>query len=499
MPMLSRCLQPARLALAAKLRNVVPIATSRRETPRRTLPTLGAFGLSLALVALGAYIAVRPTAGQEGYPELSEFVSKDGVVQVQLTAEEKQIELAGTPVAARVYNGEFVGPTMRLGPGDTIELQLVNSLPEPTNLHFHGLHVSPSGESDNILRHVAAGETAQYVVDLPADHAPGTFWYHSHQHGISEEQVFGGMSGLIVVDGLIDLLPEELRNIAERSVALKDFQLTADGEIVRDNIDSNAPTTRTVNGTVNPQLSIAPGETQLWRLANIGADIWYELSLEGHEFYVVAEDGNPVWNAWFADSLILAPGKRYDVLVQGQSPGSYIFRTLDFDQGGDHYPDTTLATLDVTGDAVTPATLPASLVPQDDPVHGDLSSATVDNERTLVFTEDDDQNIFMIDGKQFDPNRVDQEVKLGTIEDWTIRNDTEELHPFHIHVNDFQVISINGEPYEASGLQDTVPLPINGEVVVRIPFRDFTGKFVYHCHILNHEDNGMMGIVEVVP
>ena len=140
------------------------------------------------------------------------------------------------------------------------------------------------------------------------------------------------------------------------------------------------------------------------------------------------------------------------MLVQGGAPGSYIFRTLDFDQGGDHYPDTTLATVTVEGTAVTPATLPTSLIAQDDPVHGDLSSATVDKERTLVFSEDDDPNKFMIDGKQFDPNRVDQEVKLGTVEEWTVRNVTEELHPFHIHVDDFQVISINGEPYQASGL-----------------------------------------------
>jgi FtsP/CotA-like multicopper oxidase with cupredoxin domain len=492
-------MQHAVLVLTSMLRHVVPSRPSLRRAPRTTLSALATLGLGVAFVALGAYSAVWPAAGQETYPEPSEFVSQDGVVQVNLTAEEQQIELAGTPVAGRFYNGGYVGPTIRLGPGDTIELELVNALPEPTNLHFHGLHVSPSGESDNVLRHIMAGETAQYVVELPENHATGTFWYHSHQHGLSEEQVFGGLSGLIVVEGLIDLLPDELREIVERSFALKDFQLTSDGTIVQDNIDSNAPTTRTVNGAVNPELSIAPGETQLWRLANIGADIWYELSLEGHPFHVVAEDGSPVWQAWSAESLVLPPGKRFDVLVQGQSPGTYIFRTLDFDQGGDHYPDTTLATLTVGGTAVTPATLPTSLVPQDDPALGDLSAATVDNERELVFTEDDDNNIFMINGKQFDPNRVDQTVKLGTVEEWTIRNDTEELHPFHIHVNDFQVISINGEPYEANGLQDTIPLPLKGEVVIRIPFRDFTGKFVYHCHILNHEDNGMMGLVEVVP
>jgi suppressor of ftsI len=497
--MLPPRLQSAVLVCASMLRHVSLTRPSWRRSPRKALPALGALGMGLALVTLGAYSAVRPAAGQETFPEPTELVSEDGVVQVNLTAAEQQIELAGTPVAARVYNGEFVGPTMRLNPGDSIQLELDNTLSDPTNLHFHGLHVSPSGESDNVLRHVMAGEIAPYQVDLPTDHAPGTYWYHSHQHGISEEQVFGGMSGLIVVEGLIDLLPEELRDIEERSFALKDFQLTADGAIVSENIDSNAPTTRTVNGFVNPSLSIAPGETQMWRLANIGADIWYEVTLEGHPLHVIAEDANPVWAAWSAESLVLPPGKRYDVLVQGGAPGSYIFRTLDFDQGGDHYPDTNLATLTVEGTAVTPATLPTSLIAQDDSAHGDLSTATVDKERELVFSEDNTSNKFMIDDKQFDPNRVDQTVPLGTVEEWTVRNVTEELHPFHIHVDDFQVISINGEPYEASGRQDTIPLPINGEVVIRIPFNDFTGKFVYHCHILNHEDNGMMGIVEVVP
>ena len=480
------------------LTRLVPTKTSRRAA-RTTLPALTSLGLGVALVALGAYSAVRPAAGQERFPEPTEIVSDHGVLHAKLTAAEQQIEIAGTPVTAQVYNGAFVGPTLRLNPGDKLELQLDDSLTDPTNLHYHGTHVSPSGDSDNVLREVAAGTTAPYELDFPPDHAPGTYWYHSHEHHLSEEQVFGGMSGLIVVEGLQDLLPQDLRDIQERSFALKDFQLTSDGHIVQDNIDSNAPTTRTVNGAVNPSLSIAPGETQLWRLANIGADIWYQVALEGHAFYVIGEDANPVWQTWSADSLVLPPGKRYDVLVQGQSAGTYELMTTDFDQGGDHYPEATLATLTVGGTAVTPAAIPTSLYAQNDPVHGDLSSGTVDKERTLVFSEDDSTNAFMIDDKQFDPNRVDQQVKLGTMEEWTIRNDTEELHPFHIHINDYQVMSINGAPYEAHGLQDTIPLPIHGEVVIRIPFRDYTGKFVYHCHILNHEDNGMMGIVEVVP
>jgi FtsP/CotA-like multicopper oxidase with cupredoxin domain len=455
------------------------------------VPAAAVLSLGLVLLAAAAFGTAR-AASQTDFPEPSEFVSENGVLHGTLTAEETAIELTGMQVQARVYNGAFVGPTLRVRPGDRIELELVNNLSEMTNIHVHGLHVSPGGESDNIFREIMAGETGQVVVDLPADHPTGTFWYHSHAHGISEEQIFGGMSGLIVVEGLADLLPDELSGIEQRTFALKDFQLQ-DGAIVSENIDSNAGTTRTVNGVVNPSLSIAPGETQLWGLANIGADIWYELSLDGHQFQVVGEDGNPVWEVHAEESLVLPPGKRYDVLVQGGEAGMYQLRTLAFDQGGDWYPEVPLAMLEVTGSAGTPATLPTALIEPND-----LDAATVAQQRTIVFTEDEDTQQFMIDGKQFDPNRVDQQVQLGTVEEWTVRNDTGELHPFHIHINDFQVMSINGQPYEARSLQDTIPLPIHGEVVVRIPFEDFTGKFVFHCHIENHADNGMMSVVEVI-
>ena len=123
-----------------------------------------------------------------------------------------------------------------------------------------------------------------------------------------------------MVEGLQDLLPEDLRDIEERSFALKDFQLTSDGADRQDNIDSNAPTTRTVNGEVNPSLSIAPGETQLWRLANIGADIWYQVGLED-----TRSTSSPRTPTRSGDvdrrELVLPPGKRFDVLVQGRSAG----------------------------------------------------------------------------------------------------------------------------------------------------------------------------------
>jgi FtsP/CotA-like multicopper oxidase with cupredoxin domain len=466
-------------------------AHSRGARRARSLAAgLGATGLALIAAAL---LATGQATGQEAFPQPAQMVSADGVLDAELTVSREEIELGGAPTVATVYNGSFVGPTMRVRPGDRIELALNNTLEEPTNIHFHGLHVSPAGDADNIFLHIEPGATQQYVVDLPDNHPTGTYWYHSHMHGVSEEQVFGGLSGLLVVEGLADLLPAELQDIEQYDFAIKDFQ-AADGAILTANIDSNAPTTRTVNGVVNPALSIDAGETQLWSFANAGADIYYELQLDGHPFHVLAEDGNPVWEVKAFDSLVMPPGKRFDVLVQGGVPGTHDLKTLAYDQQGDTYPEATLATITVNESSLTPVTLPDQMAEP-----SDLSTATVANSRTITFAKDQAAGTFTIDGKTFDMNRVDQEVKLGTVEEWTIVNDNNQQHPFHIHVDSFQVMSVNGEPYEAVGRQDVVNLPANGgEVVVRIPFDEFTGKFVYHCHILNHEDLGMMAVVEVV-
>jgi suppressor of ftsI len=460
---------------------------------RRVRALAAGIGVTGAALIVAAVLMTGVATGQESFPQPDQMVSADGVLDAVLTVSREEIELDGAPTVATVYNGSFVGPTMRVQPGDRIELELNNTLEEPTNIHFHGLHVSPSGDADNIFLHIEPGATQQYVVELPENHPTGTYWYHSHMHGLSEEQVFGGLSGLLVVDGLADLLPAELRDVQQYEFAIKDFQ-AAEGAILTQNIDSNAPTTRTVNGVVNPALSIDAGETQLWSFANVGADIYYELQLDGHPFHVLAEDGNPVWEVKAFDSLVMPPGKRFDMLVQGGEPGTIELKSLAYDQQGDMYPEATLATVTVNESSQTLSALPEQVVAPDD-----LSTVTVDNTRTMTFAKDQAAGTFTIDGKTFDMNRVDQEAKLGTVEEWTIINDNNQQHPFHIHVDAFQVMSVNGQPYDAVGRQDVVNLPANGgEVVIRIPFEEFTGKFVYHCHILNHEDLGMMAVVEVV-
>jgi FtsP/CotA-like multicopper oxidase with cupredoxin domain len=409
-----------------------------------------------------------------------------------------------------LYNGSLPGPTLHVYPGDRIELNLINHLNETTNLHFHGFHVSPANNSDNVFLEVTPGKTQHYTVDIPKDHPLGTDWYHSHLHGLSYGQVAAGMSGVIIVEGLQKLLPKPLQNITTQTFAMRDFPFdqlyVTTNNIQHDLLPlSNTDTGHerlTVNGEVNPEINMTSGETQLWHFANVGPENYLTVELPGHTFHVIAEDGSPVWHVWNNKTLFLPSGKRFDVLVTATGNGSIPFRTVNnsFTEPYDHL----VATVNVRGNQPPHLvhvehvnTIPTNLASNED-----LSNANITSHRVLNFSSNDVDWIYGINNKTFDPNRIDYKVKLGTVEEWKLVNldkgGSGKDHPFHIHTNHFQVISVNGRPYDAHGYQDTVVIPTNGEVVIRIPFKDFVGKSVYHCHLMFHGDNGMMGTFDVV-
>lgn len=443
--------------------------------------------------------------------------SKDGVLNATLVAEYKIGTVDNQPITAMVYNGSLPGPTFHVYPGDRVEIDLVNNLNETTNLHYHGLHVSPANNSDNVFLEVAPGETQHYTINIPKDHKTGTDWYHSHLHELSYRQVSAGLSGIFIVEGLEKLLPKPLQNITQHTFAIRDFPF--DNLFVVTNKVSNTTTGHerlTVNGEVNPSINIKSGETQLWRLANIASETPIRVELPGHKFHVIAEDGSPVWEVWNNDTLFMPSGKRFDVLVTATGNGTIPFASVGDSNltsaelknllnqtklnGGNMATAVGLiATVNIQGnqtDGKPAEVFPTSLIPK-----RDLSLANITNHRVLNFSSDDHDWIYSINNKTFDPNRVDQTVKLGTVEEWKLVNldtGTVNAHPFHIHVNDFQVMSVNGKPYNAHGHQDTVVIPIEGEVVIRIPFDDFVGKTVYHCHLMFHGDYGMMGTFEIV-
>jgi suppressor of ftsI len=426
-----------------------------------------------------------------------EVRSAGGVLSLTLTAELQDVEIAGQRVQARVYNGLYIPPTLRVHPGDTMQITLVNAIDQPTNLHHHGSNVSPLNNGDNVFIDLMPGQIFNQRIVFPPDHLPGLLWYHPHRHMFVESQIFGGMSGGLIVEGMLEPFPH-LQGVQERIMLLKDFQ-NSGGQIPTDNIDSNAGTTRTVNGVVNPTLTIRPGETQFWRIANIGADIYYRLQLDGHILYEIARDGNRQTRVVAREEILLPPAARTEVLVQGGPRGIYSLRTLYFDQGadGDQYPEVILATLISAGRPEAPLPLPT---PAQFPPVEDLRAQPIATRRTVVFSENPDTNEFFIDGKLFDEQRIDTTVQLGTVEEWTIENVANEEHVFHIHQLDFQVTEVNGQPREFIGHQDVVNLPVQSTVKILIPFTNpvIVGKFVYHCHIVGHEDNGMMAVIEVV-
>jgi suppressor of ftsI len=439
--------------------------------------------------------------------------SQHGKLDVRLTSNKVVVPISGKKVGARAYamsSGDhafdysFMPPILWVSPGDNMQVTLLNKLGEPTNLHTHGFFISPIGNQDNIFVNLDNGKTFTYNYQIPSDSSPGSYWFHPHYHPLVEEQVFGGLSGMIYMEGLEALLPAELRNIEQKFLGLKDFQLTKGNTIPSRDIDSNAPTTRTINGQVQPIIKLRPNETQLWHIGNIGADIFYDLVASGLEVTIIAEDGNPFDRPLRAESLYMPPGKRFDVLVKAPEAGTYQLLTKAISTGptGDNYPQTLMASVLVDGSPVEPIPTPSSLVPFDD-----LRSARIDKNRVFDLSENTTTNQFFINERQFNENHVDATPKTQTVEEWVLRNYATEIHPIHVHVNDMQVISINGKPWDARSQVDTFPIPyatpdssgqmIPGEVVVRTRFRQFIGPYVMHCHILAHEDSGMMTVINV--
>jgi FtsP/CotA-like multicopper oxidase with cupredoxin domain len=444
----------------------------------------------------------RDTTGSTGDPgaerqDLTEpevRASVDGVLETSLTAAFGPVMVNGQPKVSRVFDGLYPAPTLKVKPGETIRLKVTNELDDVTNVHTHGFHVSPSNNSDNVFIEIQPGETFDYEFNLPENHTPGLYWYHPHVHGDTYEHVNGGMAGAIIIEGGLDELPG-IKGLTDHVLVLQSTEFDSHGVVVPVADQHARDQVRTINGQINPTIRIRPGETQRWRISNATSENFCLLGLEGHMLHQIAADGNPMSEVRTESQLFLAPGERAEVLVQAAKSGSYELRQLLWGTGFQMQPDVVLATMVVEGEPVDPAPLPTTLIPFED-----LREAEVDNHRELRFDVkvDDHGAHFLIDGQTVDMNRIDQTVQLNAIEEWTIYNDSDEWHPFHIHINDFQVVAVNGEPYEAYSREDTRGLPPLGSITMRTRFLDFAGKYVYHCHILFHEDMGMMGIVEVV-
>ncbi len=483
-------------------------------TRRRALQ-LGGLGLGSAAIG-GAGLAWRSGTGlgtgadaapgsASSEPEV--LRSSGGRLQVTLRAALGQTRVAGREATTLSYNGGLPGPTLHLQPGDRLQVRLVNDLDAPTNLHVHGLHVSPVGDGDNVFVTVAPGESFDYDHQLPDDHPPGVYWYHPHHHGVVAEQVFGGLYGAIIVDD-----PEPVEVTRERLLVVSDLTLDGSGRVaapsMMDQMAGREGEMVLVNGQAEPALTAAPGERERWRVVNACSSRYLRLRLDGQQLQLLGLDSGRYPEPREADEVLLAPGNRADLLVT-TAEGSSALQALPYDRGGmggmggrgspsSDGGTVDLARLDVTG-ATAPSLPPVPL----QPTQPDLREATVAGRRELTFAMGMGGGGMggsgmeaTIDGKAFDPERVDQSVRLGTVEEWTLINTSPLDHPVHLHVWPMQVVAEGERPVDDGVWRDVVNVPAREQVTVRISFDRFPGRTVYHCHILDHEDQGMMGVID---
>lgn len=474
---------------------------SRRDALRLGLLGAGAVvvgGVGLGAVGGGPFTADRggplvPTGSR--FTEPAHLRSQDGFLRVRLEPAWAEVDLGGRRARLLAYDGQVPGPTWRVRPGDRIELTLANRLDAPTNIHVHGLHVSPEGKGDNVFRRVDPAEDADYVFQLPADHPPGLFWYHPHVHGSVADQVFAGLYGAIVVE-------DDLEVDADRVLVLSDLSLDARGRVrpgaAQDRMAGREGEILLVNGRRRPLLRATAGRAERWRVLNACTSRYLDLELPGQEVTLLGLDGGRL-PPRRVERALLPPGARADLLV-GTTSGRTQLRTAGYDRGSgmtgmmggdDVSGPAALADLEVSG-----VDRPSAAMPPAPPVD-DLTGVTPDARRDIAFTMGMGRGgmTFGFDGREFAADRTDQQLRAGTVQEWRISNPTPLDHPFHLHVWPMQVIDDGGGRPEAPQWRDVVNVPSGGAVTVR--FRaDIPGRTVYHCHILDHEDAGMMGVVE---
>jgi suppressor of ftsI len=478
-----------------------------------------ACSIALAAVVYNLESGNKPTDRNANPPELR---AKDQVLSLTLHA-----GIASDGKSSFFFNGQPNAPTLRLFPGEQLKITYVNDLPakppekclagpcmDMTNLHFHGLTVSPDAPQDDVLDMMAMpGQSLHYTVQIPKDHPPGLYWYHTHPHGESYRQALDGMSGALVIEGIESYFPA-LAGLPERVLVVRGRSIVNDPQSadlthrveLRSDVCGAEPETPeeifTLNGSVRPQIDIAPGERQFWRLVNASADRYLDLQLEGATFEIVAMDGMPIalhdpnHRTRIVGHILLPPAGRLEAIVTGPAAGTLrhlISRCVDTGPDGDPNPAMVLADI-VPRPAARSTEKVLESVRKPDLKNLDLAAEEKAPPRFIVtFTED--KQGFYINGEKFTHNADPMvRAKVGSFQHWRIVNATGELHPMHIHQVHFLAYAENDQPMASPVWLDTVNVPYGGSVDVIMDFTDpvIRGMSVFHCHLLNHEDKGMM-------
>src|SRR5205823_5307905 len=418
---------------------------------------------------------------------------------------------ASDPVTGRSefrYRGSNIPPVIRVQPRSILNIEYKNELVaqskeecvghpcmQMTNLHFHGLHVSPNAPQDDALSMMASpGQTLHYSVEVPPQQPPGLYWYHTHPHGESYVQDLDGMSGAIVVEGIERYVPEVL-HMRERILVLRDLVLPSDAGARKSVMESVAMQTTqcgtapedperafTVNGSLRPRIDISPGEHQFWRIVNASPDRYADVELDSESLEVVALDGMPL--AYHDPStrkrsmshVLVPPAGRVEAIVTGPPVDSHVaLRTRCFDTGpdGDSNPAMVLADIVPT----QPSNLKTHPALRGAPVYITFPPETLKrveaSEPQFVVNFTEDKQGFYINGQKFEMNSGPMlTVNIGSLNHWRVMNPTREVHPFHIHQVHFLVYAVDNKPVKDPVWLDTVNVSYGSSVDLVMDFTD---------------------------
>lgn len=433
-------------------------------------------------------------------PVLKNVSSTPGTVEVTIRAAPARIALLpGKPADVYAYNGSVPGPTLEAREGDLVTIHFYNDLPEPSTIHCHGIHL-PAEMDGSPFELVPPGGHRDYSFRIQRGSA-GTYWYHPHPGTRTEYQVAKGLFGALIVRAADD----PIATIPEKLLILSDNRFRADGSL--DFPDSNSTQAMIdeengregnvlfVNGQVMPTINIRSGEVQRWRVINASAARIYRLAVPGQTLLHVGDDGGLFEHPVPVSDILVASSERVELLVRGTGqPGSQTtLQTLPYDRfapqtrPSDWNTAHSLLTLRYSDTAPTATvTLPAAL--RKIPVL-DTTKATATH--VIVLTQG------MINGHAMDMDRVEVHARIGTTEIWQLENVVDMDHPFHLHGFQFQVLDRNGVPEPYRSWKDVVNVPRHETVRFAVRYTDFPGKWMFHCHILAHEDQGMMAVLEV--
>ncbi len=417
-------------------------------------------------------------------------------------------------------NGSYLGPTLLLNRGDSVSINVVNNLMDTTTIHWHGMHVSAMNDGGPHI--IIPPGTIWNPAFAVRDHA-STYWYHPHLHMMTNLHASLGAAGVVIVRDSL----ESALNLP-RTYGIDDFPLVIQSkcfDAAKQIIVNNASdSVMMVNGTINPFLPV-PAQMVRFRLLNASSERVYNLGLQGNQpFYQIGSDGGLLDAPVSLTRLRLAPGERAEILIDfggmmGQSvyllsyanelPAAIYGSTQPGMGPGQTIPGYTSNVLNganfniIQFNVIAPTTSAVTTIPATLLVNTPWPVAAANGFKTLTFSPVNMgptaiQGPFLINNTSFDMNVVNYSIPLDNIEVWTLTNQSPIAHPFHIHDVQFYITEINGSlpPANLSGRKDVVLVPAMQTIKFITKFETFCdsmASYMYHCHMLPHEDEGMMG------